>query len=614
MIDALRDIGIYSFRKKRIDTSNNLIEILVDEVNKGGNYSKAYAINFIEDAEGLRYRDVNIEDWDKGKKLRYLYREKGTQGAHYTPTARIAGSGENEVRKTFDNRIKKWFERLRREHSHWLEKSTLIKSLFEAYTKDKDRIETDLVNLRMQYNDGGFITFIIYKDGEKRYLGDIKDFVNYLEEFSKEDYNEVSGKGVCSLCRSKGKVYGDAFPITIYTLDKPGYIAGGMRKENGYKNFPICFECVLQLKEGIAYMRETLEFRFAGLRYYLIPQVAYNKDYVLDEIMSIYRSFKQETGGNVSLSKAERIAADEDDILGVLKDFEDKVTLKFLFFQEISSKFVINMLMEDILPSRIRTLFNAKRRAEEHLIFKDIKSGANKVKDIKYHYGLIKDFIPSVKSFLEVVNKSFKGQKIDKQYIFEMIMDRLRGLFNSNTFMKTGVLQAFICLIYLNELGLFKNFGGEHNLMEKYGEVVVASDLSSRINEFFEEFGTVFNTSAKKAVFLTGVLAQHLLAIQKNDRGSMPFRSQLKGLKLSERDVKALLPKIQQKLEEYKKNYYVQLEKIISLYYLRAGEGWSISIDELNFYFVLGMNLRDAVNKNGIPYFKVKEDGQDEQI
>ena len=88
--------------------------------------------------------------------------------------------------------------------------------------------------------------------------------------------------------------------------------------------------------------------------------------------MSIYRSFKQETGGNVSLSKAERIAADEDDILGVLKDFEDKVTLKFLFFQEISSKFVINMLMEDILPSRIRTLFNAKRRAEEHLIFKDL--------------------------------------------------------------------------------------------------------------------------------------------------------------------------------------------------------------------------------------------------
>ncbi|MFA7078027.1 MAG: TM1802 family CRISPR-associated protein [Syntrophomonas sp.] len=137
--------------------------------------------------------------------------------------------------------------------------------------------------------------------------------------------------------------------------------------------------------------------------------------------------------------------------------------------------------------------------------------------------------------------------------------------------------------------------------------------MDIRVERFFQEFSSTIDNNAKKALFLTGVLAQHLLSIQKNDRGATPFRSQLKGLKMKEADARALLPKIQQKLEEYKKNYYIQLEKIASMYYLQAGNNWGMSVDEINFYFVLGMNLNDAKSKEGIPYFKVnKEDGDNE--
>jgi len=56
------------------------------------------------------------------------------------------------------------------------------------------------------------------------------------------------------------------------------------------------------------------------------------------------------------------------------------------------------------------------------------------------------------------------------------------------------------------------------------------------------------------------------------------------------------LPKIQNKLEEYKKNYYRPLESLISVYFLEAGKNWKIATDELNFYFVLGMNLEEEVD------------------
>lgn len=612
MIKALRDIGKFNFKQKGINTADNLLEMLLDEVNKGGNYAKVYTINFEDTGTGLHYKNVGIEDWDRKKTTKYLYREKGSQGAHYMPTARIAGNKKEDVRKTFDNRVKKWFERLKREQSFWLDNSLLFRNLYEAFVKDQENIENDLVEQRMLYGDGGFVTLVFYQGQEKKYLGDIDDFIEYLLEFSKEKYNEVSNDGICCLCKDNTRVFGDASPITFYSLDKPGYIAGGMKKENGYKNFPLCFECLLQLYEGVAYMKELLEFKFAGLRYYLIPETVLNQDEVLDEVMNIYYSFQQESGGKVSLSQAERIASDEDDILASLKDVDDSVSLKFLFFQEKSNKFIILLLMENVLPSRIRILFNAKQRAEDHFIFKDQKFSAKLIQDIKFNYGVFRRLFPTIKGFLEIVNKTFKDQIIDKQYILELIMDRLRIIFNENHYMKIEVLQAFVCLLFLSELGLFQNKGGDHGLMNKENEIAVTEDLDGRINQFFGEFSSTIDNNAKKAVFLTGVLTQHLLSLQKKDRGSTPFRSQLKGLKMKEADVRALLPKIQQKLEEYKKNYYIQLEKITSFYYLKAGNNWGMSIDEINFYFVLGMNLNGAKNKEGIPYFKVKGDEEDE--
>ena len=131
-------------------------------------------------------------------------------------------------------------------------------------------------------------------------------------------------------------------------------------------------------------------------------------------------------------------------------------------------------------------------------------------------------------------------------------------------------------------------------------------DLESRTKVFFEKYESSFDSDAKKAVFLEGVLTQKLLNVQYSERKSTPFRSKLKGLNLDERQVKKLLPEIINKLEEYGKNYYRSLESIISKYFVSSGEKWKMSRDEISFYFVLGMNLSHIFNE------KKENDGGEE--
>ena len=139
--------------------------------------------------------------------------------------------------------------------------------------------------------------------------------------------------------------------------------------------------------------------------------------------------------------------------------------------------------------------------------------------------------------------------------------------------------------------------------------ILTKEEFPEKVEQFFFAFDAFFTTAADKAIFLTGALTQFLLNIQKQEKSSTPFRTRLKGLKMNGEQISQLLPQIQEKLEQYDKNYYRTQETVISKYYLQAGkpESWKLSLDEMNFIFVLGMNLSN--------YFKIQkqEGANDEQ-
>jgi CRISPR-associated protein Csh1 len=121
-------------------------------------------------------------------------------------------------------------------------------------------------------------------------------------------------------------------------------------------------------------------------------------------------------------------------------------------------------------------------------------------------------------------------------------------------------------------------------------------ERASRYEDFFAEYKGFFDNDGKKALFLEGVLVQKLLNIQQQERGAQPFRSRLNGLKIDEKIARRLLPETINKLEEYKKYFYKPLEAEISRYFLHS-DLKTFSSDELSFYFVMGMNLANQVEK-----------------
>ena len=265
------------------------------------------------------------------------------------------------------------------------------------------------------------------------------------------------------------------------------------------------------------------------------------------------------------------------------------------------------LLIDGILPSRLKALFDAKEEVDERFkIYNDsILSEDQREKNyLEFNFGVLRRFFPSEsknrtfdKIFLEVVDKIFVGDQISYYLLMGFIMSKVREAFINGYPTNITILNGFLLLYYIEELNLFKENKVEMKDMNEQGNEVLRIEeleslpLEQRVERFFEANKSFFNTDAKKATFLEGALTQMLLNIQWNDKKATPFRSKLHGLKMNEALIKRLLPEIQNKLEEYGKNYYKDLESLIANHFVLAGVNWKEVDDELSFYFVLGMDM-----------------------
>jgi len=586
MLQAIKEVGEQKLKREGRDIFD-ILSIIVEDSNVDGKCPKVLVAVFKKKRRDVLYAYTQIEDNSKEKISKYLYCRGASQGPNYSPTAKIT-----ELEKTFRNKIESWFKKYKSSNE-------LIKGLKSAIETSREKILKDLsdklnnIKPSLKRNQVCLFTLAIEENGEIKYLGDYQAFKDLLINSVKKDYRQIMQvKHICSVCGEvKDEVYGDAIPFAFYTLDKPGYIAGGFYKENAWKNAPACLECILKIKEGKKFLEEKLKSTLGGQQYFLIPKFILGVKGI-EEIVDTFFNYFEHRDDLLSQRTLKRISEDEKEILEELGKLKDVLTYNFLFFRADNPQvFKINLLVEDILPSRISAIFEAKKRAENKEIFRNVKVKKNKYEDIEFRFDILKLFIPSQKTFFEIIDKTFRGITIDKNLLFSLFLNRIRQSFISEAYLKPLVLQAFVSFSFFKELGIltknedFKN-GGE-----------IMSELKERAEGFFKNFSNTFYTPAHKAVFLLGVLAQKLLNIQYSERSSTPFRKNLKGLKMKEEDFKSLLTKIQNKLEEYKKNYYRSLETLISEYFVEAGRNWNFNTDELNFYFVLGMNLEDFMDK-----------------
>ncbi len=629
MIEAVKEIGDYSLEKSGRKLEDPT-DIVIEDPDSNGTYKHILGIRVNKNEKGFEYAGIELEEYSKSKIKQYLYKQDAARGTDFTPTGRVT-----EIDKTFKNKILLWFTNITKENQIVFidDEIEFLKGLNDCLKSNTDAILSDL---KIKYNtldkkDRSIITLLIYSP-DKQYIGDFPVFRRILRENTSNGYYQKYGKEskstnrVCSVCRKKSEeVFGFVGTYEFYTVDKPGFVSGGFNQSLAWKNYPVCLNCALTLEEGKKYILENSKFRFYGFDYYVIPKLLnQNKR---DDIFRILEDFK-EKDPKFEKKYIRLLDANEEEILSKLAEQENFFNNNILIYQKDNSAFRILLYIEDILPSRLRRLFQAKEKVDKKSIFSEyiFKDG----KSMEFNFGNIFSFFPNPKGkgkiepdlssidntvqaakypskgkgnieqdlgtyFLEITNKIFTNKKIDYSFLMWGIIKKIRREFQDETKpTKYLTLKGFQLLIYLNELELLDNFNGGKNMNEKNITNLLQGtnlQLEEKVNTLFKEFPDFFNKDSKKAIFLEGVLTQYLLNIQYNDRKATPFRVKLQGLKLDEKHVKKLLPEIQNKLEEYGKNYYKGLEFLIGKYMVQSGEGWKMSNDEISFYFVLGMNL-----------------------
>ncbi len=627
MIEALRNIGEYALEKEE-KSINDPLDILLDDPesnHKNPRYKNILSIVLQEINGEYIYKNIDYEQYSKEKLKKYLYKQGGSNGPDITPTSRITRVKEEGNKKTtFEGKLLSWFKQYNKLGSD--KNINFLVKIGDCLRKNKDKIKIDLEIQYRGINVKEKAVLTIKING--KYLGDIEIFKDVLikqakkdfyftKSFSKDNRISKSKDQFCSVCNKRQKeVYGFVNTFNFYTVDKPGFVSGGFQQKDAWKNYPVCLNCALTLEKGKKYLENYLNFSFYGFRYLLIPKFIRGID---EEIKKeVFKIMEQQKDPKFRKTEINRLTNAENEALELMSKQKNYLNMSFMFYAVSNAEFKILLYVSHILPSRLRILFDVKKDVDNLEIFKEcmvsVFEDKKKTGDrsLEFNFGVLRDFFYdfankrwiSKKYFLDIVNKIFVSKPINYDFLLNLIIRRIREDFINEYTTKTNTLKGFMLLNYLNELNILKYKKEESTKMER---LILPKEIGDEMKEktelFFDKFSDFFGSDIKKAIFLEGILAQKLLNIQRlpevsnAQAGKEPFRSRLKGLKLDEKQIRKLLPQIKNKLEEYGKNYYRDLESTISYYFVSSGNAWNVTNDEISFYFTLGMNLSDLFKK-----------------
>lgn len=610
MLSNVAQIGNYVIKNEEKDL-NNPLSILVENPNVKGNYKDILKITF--DYNTLEYLGVYIDEFDKGKILKLMYKAGASNGADFSPTSKIT-----EPEKTLKKKIIKAVSETRKYKDY--KESHLLKKLEKSLKDNEDKILKDIIDKKGK--DGTILT-ITFRDGENEYfVGDIQEFRNYFIYKATMDYYYIKtgninskSSGVCSICNEENEeVYGLFRKFGFYTVDKIGNVSG-FNPNEAWKTFPICLKCALAVEEGKKYLDENLRGRFYGTEFYMIPKVLFDKD--MERILNRYNDLVKNVGINKDYSRNEK------HLLRFLKNRDIYCYTTFMFFNE-GNDFKVLQMIEDVLPSRFSILYNAMEKTENMPVFKSYKINAdlkrlNKdqreyltsifknsedLEGLKFLFGYIKEFVDvdnDNEVFLKLMNSVFSNEKIDYHYLINQFISKIRREFTNNKSISLSAYKSFMVIYFLINTNLLNT-----NLKPR-GEIITEKSTYdySEIDKFFEDYGEFFNSEDKKTVFLTGVLVNKLLNLQYQKRQSKPFLAKLHGLKLDKSKVENIFKEATQKLMEYGQedniNYYSRLKEETARRFIESGGNWNLSNNEISYIFSLGISMSsvfDNLHKN----------------
>ncbi|HLP47478.1 MAG TPA: TM1802 family CRISPR-associated protein, partial [Candidatus Kapabacteria bacterium] len=177
MIEALYEIG-------KIQEAGDLLDEFIEDIGSG--YKHVFKIVFdITAPANFAYKKIGYEEFDKGRKLKYLYKKGSPNGPDCTPTSKIIN-----LSKTFNKKIFKSIRTFIKYNGEVLDERgrLFLGNLDKCLNARKDDILKDLISLAGQsmqvlkendtINEGGVLTMAFVDAGQMLYLGDLEIFKN----------------------------------------------------------------------------------------------------------------------------------------------------------------------------------------------------------------------------------------------------------------------------------------------------------------------------------------------------------------------------------------------------------------------------------------------------
>lgn len=593
MINAIRNMGV--LYKESYTNLKKEEYLLVKQLPFN---TIVYVLNFdLNKKKFLIYE----EKYDENNFYKYLYIDAKGNETIPLPTYQYNKSKDN-INLSALNRIERYFE----ENAN----NDLIQQIKELFNKNKF-IEYDFA----QDNNKEYKKFkkIITVKINGKYLSDIKkiDFSKIiLDRFKSKLCNisgaksEIKGGNICSLCKTPKEVYGNAKPFNFYTIDKPTF-SNEIKKENSWKNFPVCLDCAKLLEYGALYLEKDFIIKIGGYNCLLIPSfIIFDNIQIKQNLINDFKRIIENYKTNIR-----NILPREEYILKECIEIKTISSYHFLFYEQppATSKFIILKHVEDIIPSRISDIMKMVKKINDKYYNSIFYPKNEKDKNdfdfsvdfnFLYHYFSSgkKDYNKNIRTkTLELIYDVFHKKLINYNNLIDDFAAKIQNVI-VNSQIKDNYKVFSLYNLIRNDIRLLEFLYNLEVLnMEKEDIEEIKSD-NEDLNIFFREYNNFYNKPEKIICFLTGILFGKTLKIQSANRdGATPFIKNIKSMNIDENDIKKLNYQTREKIEEFKSvsKEILEIFKILNLEWPKCDDKWTISKNETRFFFTNGWTLVD---------------------
>ena len=627
----MQDKAIIEIGKVKGNKKNKPYQNFIGNLFPGKNYDIIVAIFFFSKSEGnfeCDFEKVDIEKASEKNYLKYAYRKGSARGGDITFTTKFGDIGK-KFKTFYPKQVNDIISFAKASEDN--EELEIFNTLKICLEKSEDEIKGKLLeqyealDKKQQLSSGFSVRFKGLE--EREYLegfATVQKLLYKVGTSGKSEKYKVISEGrdeMCSICnKEKGVVHGFASPFKYATVDKPGLVSGFFLQKNNWKNYPICSDCALDFELGQKYVTEHLSKYFHGESYYIIPKVAVGSNpNLLKRALGVLEEldYKEKEG--------EKIASHEDYLMrkiGKEEGDKNQFSLNLLFYKENSTTkaIKIKLLLEEIFPSRFRTIFvDVPKVIQANAIYKNALTIKKQQQDLVFSFRILKTFFDS--DFHEIIQVVFLGTSVSEELLFSKFISVIRKNYNksktSDGFVepsKWTVLKAMMILAYLKELNIIpknknlinmdstneQTFSGE----EKDKKQSAFDDM--KFKKFIEMNQDLFDLESgyKVGIFAVGVLVRQVFNWQsRNLEGNTPFEKKLKGYHLNSAILKNVYLEALKKLNNYTSFHtYQGLRNFINEYFILNSHKLSkISNNELSFYFVAGLEFGNQFKtKNSI--------------